>query len=70
MIPISLRGLSLFEPHKSRRQYIGARVIDGVYTLIDPTEKEDIDYIGGRVSDHERENIRMPPSLTLSKIRR
>ena len=59
-----------FEPHKSRRQYIGARVIDGVYTLIDPTEKEDIDYIGGRVSDHERENIRMPPSLTLSKIRR
>lgn len=62
-----------WEPHKSRRKYIGAKIIDGVYTLIDPTEKEDIhdfDTHGGRATEREREKIRMPPSLTLSKIRR
>ncbi|KAL9181285.1 hypothetical protein ACHAXT_010090 [Thalassiosira profunda] len=67
-----------YEPPKSQRKYIGARVIDGVYTLIDPTEtmQEDDDVVeGGRVrsgsitAEHERETIRMPPSLTLSKIR-
>ena len=55
-----------WEPHKSQRKFIGAKVIDGVYTLIDPTEKNDIDL--NRVTEMER--IRMPPSLTLSKIRR
>mmetsp|Transcript_15780 Transcript_15780/g.34153 ORF Transcript_15780/g.34153 Transcript_15780/m.34153 type:complete len:935 (+) Transcript_15780:205-3009(+) len=68
-----------WEPPKSQRKYIGAKVIDGVYTLIDTTEtmQEDVDVdgIGGRhlsgsiAAEHERETIRMPPSLTLSKIR-
>jgi hypothetical protein len=50
-------------------------VIDGVYTLIDPTEtiQEDGDQTENRRpragSLGERETIRMPPSLTLSKIR-
>jgi hypothetical protein len=58
-----------WEPHKSQRKFIGAKVIDGVYTLIDPTEKEDVDL--NRVTKmDQREKIRMPPSLTLSKIRR
>lgn len=87
-----------WEPPKGRRRYIGARVIDGVYTLIDPTDTtrevidDDDDGGGGADGDgggataggggggrgrtgsvaaeHERETIRMPPSLTLSKIRR
>ncbi|KAL3822797.1 hypothetical protein ACHAXA_005962 [Cyclostephanos tholiformis] len=68
-----------WEPPKARRKYICAKVIDGVYTLIDPTESmhDDIDDAGGvggrrrsaTSSDLERETIRMPPSLTLSKIR-
>ena len=58
-----------WEPHKTQRKFIGAKVIDGVYTLIDPTEKEDVDL--NRVTKmDQREKIRMPPSLTLSKIRR
>jgi hypothetical protein len=55
---------------------IGAKVIDGVYTLIDPTETiredDDIDDSLGRQrsgSVTDRNTIRMPPSLTLSKIR-
>jgi hypothetical protein len=77
-----------WEPPKARRKYICAKVIDGVYTLIDPTESgmnEDIDDVGGGGGggggggrhrsgstsvDRDRETIRMPPSLTLSKIRR
>jgi len=70
-----------WEPPKKQRKYIGAKVIDGVYTLIDPKEtmQEDVDdddNIGGRrragsiTAERERETIRMPPSLTLSKIRR
>lgn len=66
-----------WEPPKSQRKYIGAKVIDGVYTLIDPTAvkgDDDVDEImdsqGNRSgSIGERETIRMPPSLTLSKIR-
>ncbi|KAL7533136.1 hypothetical protein ACHAXR_005065 [Thalassiosira sp. AJA248-18] len=68
-----------WEPPKSQRKYIGAQIIDGVYTLIDPTETmqedDDVDNIRGRLragsvsAQHEREKIRMPPSLTLSKIR-
>ncbi len=71
---------------KPHRKYIGARVIEGCYTLIDPTEstiqQEDNDL---KTSDdegaatrrkrkssitYETETIRMPPSLTLSKIRK
>lgn len=47
-----------WEPPKAQHKYIGAKPIDGVYTLIDPTEESE-----------DEENIRMPPSLTLSKIR-
>ena len=47
-----------WEPPQSQQKYIGAKIIDGVYTLLDPNE-------GGG----EEEIIRMPPSLTLSKIR-
>ena len=70
-----------WETPKSQRRYIGAKVIDGVYTLIDPTDtmqEEDDQHMGGHhrsgslavATEHEREKIRMPPSLTLSKIRR
>lgn len=76
-----------WEPPKSRRKYIGARVVDGTYRLLDMStlelgmENED----DGSVSDDsgtkrdgrrrlssitgEFDNIRIPPSLTLSKIR-
>lgn len=75
-----------WEPPKPQRKYIGARVIEGCYTLIDPTEcnvqEEETDQ---KTSDdeganirrkrigsiaNEIETIRMPPSLTLSKIRK
>lgn len=66
-----------WEPPKSQRKYIGARVIDGQYTLIDPTNQEEEN--GESVADDSRrrrkysvaeyDTIRMPPSLTLSKIR-
>ncbi len=70
-----------WEMPKSQRKYIGAKIIDGVYTLIDPTtttqeDMDDVNNISGRgrsgsiSAEHERETIRMPPSLTLSKIRR
>jgi len=74
-----------WEPAKEQRKFIGARVIDGVYTLSDPTEvpscstddvqrkKSDEDYVGRRRKGSaaaDIETIRMPPSLTLSKIRR
>jgi hypothetical protein len=89
-----------WEPPKSQRKYIGARVIDGSYTLMEPglddgsvaTASKDLDQqsnatgatIGtmstaprnrqGSVSSistggDPKETIRMPPSLTLSKIR-
>jgi hypothetical protein len=77
-----------YEPPKSQRKYICAKVIDGVYTLIDPTENnihdEDMDDVlpptttasssrrhrsNSIIDNHERDTIRMPPSLTLSKIR-
>ena len=61
---------------KSQRKFIGAKVIDGNYTLIDPTEtvQDDVDDDGDRRQSSgsmtgEREIIRLPPSLTLSKIR-
>ncbi|CAB9498317.1 Cyclin [Seminavis robusta] len=75
-----------WEPNKSQRKYIGARVVDGVYTLIDPTEsQQQQDHATGGVLEHVDKVlgdasepspsaatpaiIRMPPSLTLSKIR-
>ena len=75
-----------YEPPKSQRIYIGAKVVEGVYTLMDPDDKEDAlgskdDSGDGRqrfnsgasVSSSDggggKETIRMPPSLTLSKIR-
>lgn len=56
---------------------IGAKVIEGVYTLMDPTEttRDDDDGLDDSLgrqrsgSIAERNVIRMPPSLTLSKIR-
>ena len=62
-------------------KYIGAKVIDGVYTLQDPTtehedrSKEERRPRQNSVSSHTTstmdamDTIRMPPSLTLSKIR-
>ncbi|KAL3922203.1 MAG: hypothetical protein SGILL_002330 [Bacillariaceae sp.] len=96
-----------YEPPEQQRKFIGARVVDGAYTLIDPTEdnavggNEDESTVGttatsptnatsvvtprrkrhGSVSSYStsnaegggaaegQETIRMPPSLTLSKIR-
>jgi hypothetical protein len=88
-----------WEPPKSQRTFIGARVVDGVYTLMEPTGERDqagnlIDqqdngnhHHSMRNSNHHnkrqgsitsvnsadggiiKETIRMPPSLTLSKIR-
>lgn len=70
-----------WEPPKSQWKYIGAKVIDGVYTLQDPTENEDHSKEErrprqGSISSHTAsstvdamDTIRMPPSLTLSKIR-
>ena len=60
-----------WEPNKSQRKYIGARVIDGMYTLVDPS-----DDVAAANSEHQGSEdsaqpaiVRMPPSLTLSKIR-
>ena len=73
-----------WEPPKSARKYIGARVIQGNYVLMDPTEDhDDQSYerrrnrqgsVGSFASVSKSEGpqekvIRMPPSLTLSKIR-
>ena len=73
-----------WEPPRALLKFIGAQVVDGVYTLADPKEVTDTH------DNHERgmpdlvrrprqgsistpvdikESIRMPPSLTLSKIR-
>lgn len=73
-----------WEPAKEQRKYIGAKVIDGVYTLSDPTEFPVKDDLQRQKSDDdagemrcrkgstsaEVDTIRMPPRLTLSKIRR
>jgi hypothetical protein len=48
-----------WEPPQSQLKYIGAKIIDGVYTLLDSKEG----------NDEEGETIHMPSSLTLSKIR-
>jgi hypothetical protein len=70
-----------WEPTKSQRKLIGAKVVDGIYTLVDPTEltqsEEDLgpNGDGNRHRDRkgsvsmEKATVRMPPSLTLSKIR-
>jgi len=62
---------------QSQRKYIGAKIIDNVYTLIDPTEMSS-EVAGSDPGDsHSRRRkmsivdmtLRIPPSLTLSKIR-
>mmetsp|Transcript_33880 Transcript_33880/g.82150 ORF Transcript_33880/g.82150 Transcript_33880/m.82150 type:complete len:718 (+) Transcript_33880:922-3075(+) len=74
-----------WEPPKVQRKFIGARIVDGVYTLMEDDEEHKK---GGQtvsssaVEKRKRQNsvtsisgadaseiIRMPPSLTLSKIR-
>lgn len=73
-----------WEPPRELLKFIGAKVVDGIYTLADPKEVNDTH------DEHERsvpdlvrrprqgsisspvdvkETVRMPPSLTLSKIR-
>jgi hypothetical protein len=65
---------------QSQWKYIGAKLIDGVYTLSDPTEDHDEWSKGskerkssfsslGSSSIDPKDTLRMPPSLTLSKIR-
>lgn len=64
---------------KTRRRYIGAKVVNGVYTLMDPTETENREAEGTGPDDAtpskrpgdgmDSHILRMPPSLTLSKIR-
>eukprot|EP00934_Nitzschia_sp_Nitz4_P008187 Nitzschia sp. Nitz4//scaffold10_size219509//137407//140157//NITZ4_001441-RA/size219509-processed-gene-0.85-mRNA-1//1//CDS//3329532959//8177//frame0 len=81
-----------WEPPKSQRKYIGAKVFDGVYTLMEPGATADDTTVAtideepqqhvnppqrkrqGSISSMStsgdaKETIRMPPSLTLSKIR-
>lgn len=74
-----------WEPPKSQWKFIGAKVVDGEYRLIDPTEAQDRDDSVNDISDRRmrqnsistastgtaepKDTIRMPPSLTLSKIR-
>ncbi len=69
---------------QSQRKYIGAAIVDGAYKLMDKTEPivevSDDDERGsndeGRrrkrknSSSRDLENLHMPPSLTLSKIRK
>jgi len=68
-------------PTKSQRKYIGARIVGGTYTLFDQVEVKLEECDDGSLDEPDRrrqrknssiqdfENIRMPPSLTLSKIR-
>lgn len=72
-----------WEPPKSARKYIGAKVIQGNYVLIDPLDDTDEHSLERRrkgpgsvasistnsATDAPQDIIRMPPSLTLSKIR-
>lgn len=71
-----------WEPPKSARKYIGAKVIQGNYVLIDPTDEYDdqsyerrrnrqgsITSTSTGSGEPKEKTIRMPPSLTLSKIR-
>lgn len=83
-----------WEPPKSQRKYICARVVDGVYTLMETGTTGDDGTVSTTIDDsigssnsvrmqskrqgstssistggEAKESIRMPPSLTLSKIR-
>jgi hypothetical protein len=64
-----------WEPPKSQRKYIGAKVIGGNYVLVDPTaEEQAFDETTSRAAEANNNattttTLRMPPSLTLSKIR-
>lgn len=85
-LTLGLSNFFLFLPSapKSARKYIGAKVVEGRYVLMDPTE--DVSYEGSRRRQREgsvtsmssaseqggqskEKQLRMPPSLTLSKIR-
>lgn len=73
-----------WEPPRSQRKFIGARVVDGVYTLMDPGDEYDdrssldrptrkrvgsIASMNSATEGPKEKTVRMPPSLTLSKIR-
>ena len=67
-----------WEPPKSQHKFIGARVVDGVYTLMEPggggskatpQDEEGGGSVSGKDPGTAEHAIRMPPSLTLSKIR-
>lgn len=85
-----------WEPPRGARKYIGARVVNGEYKLMDPTMEYGEEISSARTSSRKRQEsvtssnsvasekdtvattaastskemvIRMPPSLTLSKIR-
>jgi hypothetical protein len=72
-----------WEPPRSQRKFIGARVVDGVYTLMDPGDEYDdrsldrpgrkrvgsIASMNSTTEGPKEKTVRMPPSLTLSKIR-
>jgi hypothetical protein len=66
-----------WESPKCQRRYIGGHVVNGVYTLADPTEIDNYQsrhkYGSGEhkgtTFNSDIDSIRMPPSLTLSKIR-
>ena len=79
-----------WEPPKAARKYIGARVIQGNYVLMDPADEPPDEltseqqqrrrnrqgslgstssFTGSNDNQPQEKVIRMPPSLTLSKIR-
>lgn len=73
-----------WEPPKTARKYIGARVVSGNYVLVDPSDANDYEErshekrarqgsvassISSASENVKEKLIRMPPSLTLSKIR-
>ena len=72
-----------WEPPRAARKYIGAKVVEGQYQLMDPTEdyeesqqarsRQGSITSAGSSSDGQKagkeKQLRIPPSLTLSKIR-
>ena len=58
-----------WEPPKSQHKFIGAKVVEGVYTLMEPQDDEGGGSASGTDTGAAEHAIRMPPSLTLSKIR-
>ena len=58
-----------WEPPRSKWKFIGAKAVSGVYTLIEPKIGDESNVSGSGNQIQEVEDIRIPPSLTLSKIR-